>query len=312
MEHEEFEKEIIRQMKESERKREELLNQIIPVKLVIALEGFRSERDRIVITEGLEINRAKPEMREEFFKRAKSLDLEIYNSESCEFFLTYHYQEQRRHAGTGESSERIFLISIFFAVCLDVFIKIDKAQSFISFRGEFESLGIRRIHYRSMKYERNVQFDDGHFERLKRFWPLFTKQFNEMPHYALVARRYHYSLSRLQWEDEIIDLTIALEALLMIEQTKNIGSKIAKRLSKLLWATYDRGKITEVAIECYELRNKVVHGEVVNEKYDKIRSLIEMISICVKQALQLYLTKYHMLPASEFIKQVDSIPRKKN
>jgi hypothetical protein len=175
-------------------------------------------------------------------------------------------------------------------------------------QGKQASLGFTKITYGNVKGN-EVQFTVDDNDLLVKLWPLFKSNFKEVPHFALVARRFHFSLSRYDWEDELIDLIIALEALLLPENTENKGSKIAKRLSKLLWKRYNRDYVTRIGNEAYDLRNSVVHGDLNVSHGSEIRDMINSLSILVKEALQTYLLFYSRQSVHDFVKNIDLIKK---
>lgn len=292
---------------EATRRRLEYGNQIVPCILKMPIEGFVSIENEIIISDDLQIERVSGKGMQEFFARAANLELTDYKQEDNCFFITYKFEEVRRAIGGTGTGNRILLLAIFFAICTDKRVRINKGQGFVSIEGEQRSIGITRIPNGPWFYDRNSNFDASSIQKLQTSWPLFKQAFNGQPHFALVARRYYFSLIRTQWEDQLIDLIIALEALLVPESDeKNKSGKISKRLSRLLKDNFPRGQVVKVAREGYDLRNKVIHGE---HDYESIgiHSSIDVLKDYVKAALTIYLFKYSGLPARELAQELDNM-----
>jgi hypothetical protein len=94
---------------------------------------------------------------------------------------------------------------------------------------------------------------------------------------------------RLNPEDRLIDLMIALEALLVLEQFGTKSDKLASRLSKLIEIHFDRHAVRDHVIIAYKQRNLVVHGGG-TLGYDN--RIVDQLSKYIQAAIQVYLIKY--------------------
>lgn len=303
---------IIRDQEEGRRQYESRMREPIDVRLKIMLEGFKADETELDIPPDIQIYRATFEEREAFFKKAQDMDMTRYNAENNEFFLTFDFPITKGEIQSLTPGNKLTQIAIFFAVCSKAFIQIDKGQFFLSQKSAYVSAGLIKTPQRSLKYERNVHFDKGDIEKMGTFWPLYNDLYTNAKHFALIARRFYYSLTRYQWDDELIDLIIALEALLVPENVEGKGGVIAKRLSKLLSKEFPAGTVHKNAQKCYDLRNKVVHGDVVTPLENDARASVEDLSVCVKCALQKYLLTYNSLSPVDLVKEIDKIELKKN
>jgi hypothetical protein len=307
MDHEEMGKRLIEQFERGRREYEARMKQTIKAKLKICLEGFQSKEDEIAISNDLHIRRAPLHEREEFFKKAEDLNMTRYNSENNEFFLSFDFEMLKGEIQSLTPGNKLSVISIFFAVCSKAFIRIDKGQLLVNKDDNLISAGLYKTPFRSLRFERNVDFLREDINQLKTLWPLFSNEFSKSAHFSLVARRYYYSLTRHQWEDELIDLIIALEALLLPEDIDGKGGLIAKRLSKLLMNEFQPGTVSKITRRCYEIRNEVVHGDVLNGLEIEARSLLHELSTYVKASLHLYLLEFGSLSTVDFVKKIDTI-----
>lgn len=306
---EEFKKlwrEIQQGEKLASKQREEYDKQIIPGLLKIPLEGFISDEYKIIISEDLAIERVNEQDRDQFFQRVASRELSAYHLENNWFFLSYKYEDERSKIGGIETSNRILLIAIFFAVCSEKLIRINKSQGFAYVNGELRSIGITFIPNAPWSYDYHAHFATNDIEKLRELWPLFREAYNIQAHFALVARRFYFSLIRNQWEDQQIDLIIALEALLIPEMDEvNKSGKIVKRLSRLLNQHFRRGEVSKVALSGYNLRNKIVHGKLDNIDLSEVHILQEELRVYVKTAIQEYLINYGDLTVQEFADRLE-------
>lgn len=303
---EEF-REIVRNQEEARRQYESRLREPIDVRLKIMLEGFKADETELDISPDIKVYRATFEEREAFFKKAQDMDMTRYSAENNEFFLTFDFPITKGEIQSLTPGNKLTQIAIFFAVCSKVFIQIDKGQFFLSQENAYVSAGLIKTPQRSLKYERNAHFNKGDIEEMGKFWPLYNDLYTKATHFALIARRFYYSLTRYQWEDELIDLIIALEALLVPENVEGKGGLIAKRLSKLLSEQFPAGTLHKNAQKCYDLRNKIVHGDVVTQLENDARAYVEGLSVYVKCALQKYLLTYHSLSPVDLVKEIDKI-----
>jgi len=281
--------------------KEEFDKQIIKSVLKIPLEGFMSEENKIELSDNLVIEKVSKEFRDTFFNRASALELSNFSNENNWFFLNYRFDVERRKLNHIESSNRILSLAIFFAICSKKQIRINKAQEYNDINGELRSTGIMRIANAPFYYDLEARFETEDVDELKKRWPLFNSTYHGKPHFALVARRYYFSLIRNQWEDQIVDLIISLEAMLIPEMDEtNKSGKIVRRLSRLLNQVYLRGEVSKVAKACYAIRNEIVHGGFDHENLQEIQRNKENLIVFVKTAIQIYLEDYRGLTLQEF------------
>lgn len=311
LDEEDFRK-IIKEQGDNRRLYEARMGEHIDVRLKIILEGFKADEMELNISPDIRISKGTFQEREAFFKKAQDMDMTQYNAENKEFFLIFDFAITKGEIQSLTPGNKLTQIAIFFAVCSKAFIQIDKGQFFLRQGNEYVSAGLLKTPQRSLKYERNVKFEKMDIVQIQTLWPLYSKLYTETPHFSLIARRFYYSLTRYQWEDELIDLIIALEALLLPENSKRKGGLIAKRLSKLLSGKYPAGTVRKITESCYNLRNKVVHGDIVIHLENDARATIEKLSSYVKSALQNYLLDYPSFSPGDLVKEIDKIQLKRS
>jgi hypothetical protein len=307
-EEKQFWAEFLREEERGKIQKELFGKQIISSTLRIPFEGFVANDDKILISDDLEIHRFEEVVRDEFFQRASGLELRDYKQENNWFFLKYTFEDERRRIGGMETGDRILTVAIFFALATNKLFRINKSQGFIPIDGKLQSIGITRIPNAPWAFDNNANLDDKEIEKIKLLWPLFRTAYSRRDHFALVTRRYYFSLIRNQWEDQIIDLIIALEALLIPEMDEiNKGGKIAKRLSRILKDRHKRGVVTQIALKCYEIRNKIVHGKNYFIEIRQPDPFVQQLREYVKEALQVYLIDYDNLSIQQLADKLDDL-----
>jgi hypothetical protein len=299
------------EMKIADEKNNAYRNELVDGEERIPLEGFASEKESIQIAEGYSIEKLSDEDASMFYKRFIDWETSNYKSASNRHFLVYKFKAARASHGGLIVSDHILMSAVFFALCSDRLIRIDKAQSFGYREDKLVSLGVSKISASSWTYEREVIVDDKFIDRLKEYWPLYFKRYQDDPQFALVARRFYYSLIRNSWQDKLVDIMIALEAFLLPEwkDENNKGAKLAKRLSRLLKDEFNRDDVANRIKDRYKVRNSVMHGEVVREEietFDEINILINYVRVALLKCLKHYST----LSFKEVVDVIDP-PKKK-
>jgi len=276
--------------------------------IIIPLEGFVSDQQKIVVAEDLVIEKVTSEARDKFYLRAARIELDEYKNANNWFFITYKYQDERGRSAGIFAGDRILLIAIFFAICSNKLLRINKGESFTEINGELKSLGVLSIPNASWVFNREVRFDEDEIANMAALWPLFRDSYKRKQNFALVARRFYFSIVRNQWEDQCIDLCIALEALLIYDlKGDNKQGKIARRLSRLLESYYLRGKVAKIAKEGYDLRNKIVHGKIGYGGEVQNAGVIDQLRLFLRRAIQEYLIKYRDLATEEFVNDIEQM-----
>jgi hypothetical protein len=164
--------------------------------------------------------------------------------------------------------------------------------------GEFQSAGFyttpNEYRFTSREY-----FSNDELNSMKALWAYFKDQFENNFSFALVARRYFYSQLRLSVDDRIIDLMIALEALLVPERSGTKGGKIATRVALMLQSEYDRLEVESLSHWAYRIRNKIIHGG--QDRFAEAFNIDTMSEYC-RAAIQKYLTNYRGLSSKKLVK----------
>lgn len=78
----------------------------------------------------------------------------------------------------------------------------------------------------------------------------------------IAAKRFNYALRRTNYEDRVIDLAIALEAILLSKDSGEIKYRLATRASWFLGKKIAaREEIFQTLSQFYRFRSKIIHGE---------------------------------------------------
>ena len=256
----------------------------------IALEYFTCDVDKFEIAPELVLRRAELEERQTFYSRTNNpKDVEVKAKEN-EFFVEYDFEIPRGSIHGLAPADGINLISIFFTVVGSHILNINKGNFYLTNDNEFRSAGFYTCP-NEYRFVSKALYNHDDLEQLKTFWPIFKSQYMNNLNFALVARRYYYSILRLNDEDRLIDLMIALEALLVPETTGTKGDKIASRLASLISPKREFNAVQNFASKAYWLRNKIVHGGDIRKLLVGDTS-INLVSDYCKTAIQEYLLKY--------------------
>ena len=125
-------------------------------------------------------------------------------------------------------------------------------------------------------------------------------------------KRFNFGLERLNQEDQLVDFTISLEALLLSEE-QELSYKIAMRYSRFLGNQPDeREQISDVMKNAYKQRSKIVHGGRLMTSFqvgNQTKSAGELVEL-VKNNTRFAIRKYMDLAATktkdEIIKDLDN------
>jgi hypothetical protein len=290
------------------RANEEHMRKSVDVKLKVSLDGFKSAQDKFVIGDDLIIERGIHSEREQFFTRASAFDKTYESTVGNEFFATFDFSTTFGNLNGVSPGQHLNIISYFFAVCFTHPIRANIGQTLVKRNETFVSGGYFKTSSELVQTARET-FTDNDISLMVNVWPKFKVLFRTSLHFGLITRRYFYSLTRYQWEDQLIDLVISLEAFFIPESgvnDKNKGGKIAKRVSRLLESLWPRGEISKVINRCYDIRNKVVHGNIIEDTEWKIREQIDQLSTITRSAIHQYLIYHSDHSIADFVKQIDT------
>lgn len=289
---------------------EQRSKELIPVRMKIVLEGFVSDIDIFEVAPELIIRRAQIKEREAFYSRTPNpKDIEIKAKEN-EFFAEYDFEIHRGSIHGLAPVEGINLISIFFTVIGSHILNINKGNFYLTNDNEFQSAGFYTCP-NEYRFVSKASHNHEDLEQLKTFWPLFKSQYLNNLNFALVARRYYYSILRLNDEDRLIDLMIALEALLVPETSGTKGDKISSRLASLISPKHEFNTVQNFTSKAYRLRNKIVHGGDIRKLLVGDTS-INLVSDYCKTAIQEYLLKYPGLNSRKLARILSEHPSEFN
>jgi hypothetical protein len=112
------------------------------------------------------------------------------------------------------------------------------------------------------------------------FEKIVKTDFEQRRQLRIACDRLNRSYGKSMYDEKIVDFLIAFEALFVRKSSPNNGLIIATACSMLLGKTdTERNDIFDFLLETYTLRNKIVHGSVVdyssiNEKASKLKEYL--------------------------------------
>jgi hypothetical protein len=299
-------KQLDEQRAKEEQEHDVFLQQQVPARLKIAMEGFNSAQDMIQIAHDLSIARMLPEDRNHFWERTKAFDSSSGRTNDDEHFIVFDFPIERGQIWGLAPADNLTMVSIFFAICSHAFLKINKGLFSLMDEEKEASAGLYKTAYDSIYYKRNIEFSHEEITQLKELWPLFKEEYAKNRSFAMGCRRVYFSMMRNPWEDALIDLTIAAEVLLMPESNeRNKGRKIAKRLSRLLALSHQRSEVNNIMVAGYDLRNSIVHGEDTLQLELDGRDVVKSIRDYLKAALQIFLRNYKGISVVKLVDLID-------
>ena len=130
-------------------------------------------------------------------------------------------------------------------------------------------------------------------------------QIGKLPKLNVALRRFNQSYSRKLPEDKIIDLTIALESILLFSETDELQNKLATRGARILQKKTDPLKTRDTLKLLYTLRSSIVHegqtltspSKSIKKKINKFDSTLhppKMADVCeniVRAVIMEYVTR---------------------
>ncbi len=282
------EKTLIAQRKQARWEYEKRSKELIPVRMKIALEGFSCEVDKFEIAPELVVRRAQLDERQAFWSRTNNPKYVEQKASDNEFFAEFDFSIPCGSINGLAPGNGINLVSIFFSVVSPNILNVNRGNFYLVNGKEFQSAGFYTMP-NEYRFASNVKFTIGELSSLSVLWPLFKSEYEGNSSFALVSRRYFYSQLRLNLEDKMIDLMIALEALLVPEKGGTKGDKIATRLAQMIYPEYNREQVEVLSGEAYRIRNKIIHGGRAHlvEAFD-----IDLMSKYCQAAIQKYIIHY--------------------
>ncbi|MCZ8021508.1 MAG: HEPN domain-containing protein [Cyclobacteriaceae bacterium] len=288
---------IVKSREEYEKRGKEL----VPARMKIALEGFTCEVDRFEISPEFVLRKGNLEERQAFWSRTNNPMNVDYQATVNEFFAELDFDTTRNSAIGLAPREGMTIVSIFFAVCGEHIININKGNFYIKIGDEYRSAGFHTSP-NEYRFFTKTHYNNKDLNQLKSLWPVFKNQYQSNLNFALVARRFFYSVVRVSVEDRLIDLMIALEALMVPERSGTKSDKLSDRLGKIISSQFDYETVSHHARKAYRQRNSIVHGGDISKVDD---SLVNQISKYVKSAIQEYLIKFPGLSSKELSRILD-------
>ena len=141
-----------------------------------------------------------------------------------------------------------------------------------------DGFGYSRSNTSHRLYEKNVILSKGDYRKLKLLWQeTFNRKYRRLINpnrnvssMEVAEARFFKSYEPDGWFQNILDLTIALEALFSPADNQELSHRIALRCAWLLGAypttSTNRNRVYECVRAMYELRSKMVHGKAPRER----------------------------------------------
>lgn len=284
--------------KGSQAKFEEFSRELIRVRVSVLLGGFRSSNDQIEIAPEFRIEKLSSEAQKEFLERTRAFGFTDYSMDDM-FAAIYEFEIQRRDVQGSVPSESIKRLSMFFSVVTRNSVSTTKGHLFVLLNGSMKSIGYASIsdHLHHPKPHIWNAEDEN---QLRTIWPLFMKEYGLNRQFSLVSRRYYYSRTRREWQDRLIDLMIALEALLIPENFGTKADKLARRLALLLGSGCEQEEVVANTKAGYALRNAVVHGDSIEDDAQSL-SIVDAVAGYTRMAMQVFLVQYAGLDSKTLV-----------
>lgn len=127
-------------------------------------------------------------------------------------------------------------------------------------------------------YEKEATISKGDYRKIKSLWQELFRTKHQMPidrhskvsPMDIAEARFFKSYEPDGWFENILDLTIALEALFSPPDSQELSHRIALRCAWLLGAyparSHDHNRVYESVRDMYALRSAIVHGDTPEEK----------------------------------------------
>ncbi len=130
-------------------------------------------------------------------------------------------------------------------------------------------------------------------EELQRAWKAFNKTKAEQnERYKVAIKRFNLAKEDRLKEDQIVDAMISFESIFSSSGSENIGYRLGRSLETLLGKTDSGYSVLTTMKAAYRTRNKIVHGEdinqtklVIGQKEVKLGELFKIIMEWLRKAL---------------------------
>lgn len=130
---------------------------------------------------------------------------------------------------------------------------------------------------------------EQHIARLQQQWVSY-RQINADPAVRILVNRFGWSFQRPSYEDQIIDLWIAIESIFAPEaNTGELQYRMALRVSRLLYESpRERQEVFTRLKQAYNSRSRVVHGSPITKakEWEAIIEQVQLLRSIVKIVLQ--------------------------
>ena len=283
------------------------------------LLGFSIESNSIKLDQNNFIRRVSLKERKEFYrvldKEGRNGNIQDY-IKYHQFMLIHHYKEKRTGIRYPDKvSEFRILCEMFFRIFLEteVSLKYDKDYVKDPKSGVYIGLSFGTSPRKDLISNDPPEVLPKHTANLiKKLWKYYDlDSLRNNKSLQIIIRRFYDSAQRLNDEDAIIDLMIALEALFLNENSE-LNHRLALRISKLLEPDVDNQLVYDFIKKAYIVRSKVAHGSTLTAKYFNFNNhqydigyFIDFLGEILRLSLVRYFLEFRSLKIHEFQNQID-------
>ena len=279
-----------------------------------SLVNFCSNLDTIELDSKVRIEKVGIVDREKFYKKIKTWQ----NSSSVllnEYYLILEYDDFKSLSFEDQSFQFQDNFLQFLRVFQHGMIDINFFQRFHKHGedGSYHSLGLimNPTQYPSGGTEYII--NEENVNEFKKFWSRFKHiDWEKKSPLRIAVKRFNSSFLRCEFEDKLIDLMVAYEALFTKNNERSISRNMPKRVSSLInGEDFMIEDVQKFIKKCYKLRCSLVHGEAITinpsmrYQYLENENRIETLQKILRHYFHLYLVNHQNNDISHFIEYLD-------
>jgi hypothetical protein len=275
-----------------------------------ALENFLSNENSIIINDELSIKRFTDEEKKTFYDRVSDSWInevreDLYKND---FFLEYYTEEKSSEFFGDNVGLRVLeMFRILFRVFQKGKIEIRFYNQYILDEQlkEYKSAGFVMVPSTYKSSHSNYVLNSEHVTQFVDFsnkYLQFKLKNNNILNIS--TKRFNFSYSRNDWEDQVIDLMIGFECLFLRDNAE-LNYKLSLRTAIFL-SELGTKEVFDFIKDAYGMRSKIVHGSVVKKEKREVIAYTERLRELLRQALFKYINDYSNKSDKEFIDDIES------
>jgi len=294
----------------------------LPHMTKFGLLGFYAEQATITLDKDHVIKKVSRSEREKFYGRITGVHADYEKSEypQYEYMLEYSYMD-KGYQGTYPHEQvwkKLHFIS-FLRIYKDGSVDMPHFNNYGKLQGKksYTSMGFVELLGKTFTENEKYSISKGEVSDFKKFWKKFSSINRETNGAFFVAiSRLKDSYDRTSWEDQVIDLMIAYEALFLVEKSE-LSYRLSQRVAYHLRDHFETKMIQEFMKRGYGIRSKIVHGDIIqmsdlngkglepSKKYALQANFMQFLRDLLRISLKEYVGSYHQSPVRDFIKHLD-------